>query len=900
MLTDPAGADAAPRRYGVPLAGRRATPRGARPAGRAACTATRRPALRMIGVTGTQGKTTTTRLAEGGLQRAGVPAAVVGTVGTRVAGADLRTALTTPEAPDLHGLFAMMRERHVAACAMEVSSHALVMGRVDGVVFDVAVFTNLGRDHLDFHADVEDYFAAKASLFTPERARLGLVNVDDEHGRRLVEEATIPVRTFSLTGRDADWQAVDVELEAAGSRFTVLGPDGLAVDAGVPLPGDFNVANALAAVAACAEAGFDAGRVADGIARGAGRPGPLRAGGRRPGLRRRRRLRPQARRRRGRAAHAAAAHRRPGARGASAPAATATPASDRSWARSRPGWPTSWSSPTTTRAPRTPPRSGPPCSPAPPAPGPRCSRSATAGRRSARRCAGPRPGDIVLVAGKGHETGQEVAGVVHPFDDRRRRCARSWPADDPDDPGRDRRRRRRHASTATRPPGSTGAGVRRQPGRRARRAVRGRRRGARRRPRLRRRAPHAGGAAAVLGTRRTGVPAVLVDDPVAALGRLARHVLDTLDVDRAGADRLAGQDRHQGLPRRRCSPPPGRPSPRPATTTTSSGCRSPCCAPTADTAYLVRRDGRPRRRATSPTCARSRRRAVAAVINVGTAHLGEFGSREAIAQAKGEIVEALPGRRHRGAQRRRRPDRRDGRPGPTARVLTFGARAATSPGAASSSTTSAARRSSSGTPARGTRCALTQSGAAPGANAAAAAAMALAVGLPLAEVADGAQRRAAAPRRWRMELHERADGLVVVNDAYNANPASMVAAIDALVAIGGRRGPAYRRRAGRDAGARRRRRRRRTARSAAPAAAAGRRRASSPWASRPGGSPRAPTRVRPAGRVMAGPPRRGVTEALAWVRENVAAEDVVLVKASRGAALAKSSPTDCSRRKDQR
>jgi UDP-N-acetylmuramoyl-L-alanyl-D-glutamate--2,6-diaminopimelate ligase len=229
--------------------------------------------LRMIGVTGTQGKTTTTRLAESGLQQAGVSSAAIGTVGTRVAGIDVKTTLTTPEAPDLHALFAMMRERGVEACAMEVSSHALVMGRVDGVVFDVAVFTNLGRDHLDFHADVEDYFAAKATLFTPERARLGLVNVDDSHGRRLLEEATIPVRTFSATGRDADWRAVDVESSATGSQFRVVGPDGQSVPAGVALPGDFNVANALAAVAACAEVGYQPGRIADGIAAGGGVPG---------------------------------------------------------------------------------------------------------------------------------------------------------------------------------------------------------------------------------------------------------------------------------------------------------------------------------------------------------------------------------------------------------------------------------------------------------------------------------------------------------------------------------------------------------------------------------------------------------------------------------------------------
>jgi UDP-N-acetylmuramoyl-L-alanyl-D-glutamate--2,6-diaminopimelate ligase len=269
ILTDESGAARAPR---VPLLAVDA-PRAI--LGRFAAHVYGDPAtsLRMIGVTGTQGKTTTTRLAESGLQQAGVSSAAIGTVGTRVAGTDVKTTLTTPEAPDLHALFAVMRERGVEACAMEVSSHALVMGRVDGVVFDVAVFTNLGRDHLDFHADVEDYFAAKATLFTPERARLALVNVDDSYGRRLLDEATIPVRTFSATGRDADWRAVDVESSATGSRFAVVGPGGHRVPAGVSLPGGFNVANALAAVAACAEVGYEPGRIADGIAAGGGVPG---------------------------------------------------------------------------------------------------------------------------------------------------------------------------------------------------------------------------------------------------------------------------------------------------------------------------------------------------------------------------------------------------------------------------------------------------------------------------------------------------------------------------------------------------------------------------------------------------------------------------------------------------
>jgi len=231
--------------------------------------------LTLMAVTGTQGKTTTTRLLESGLGVAGIPAAVIGTVGTRIAGRDVRTSLTTPEAPDLHALFAVMLEQQVAACAMEVSSHALVMGRVAGVVFDVSAFLNLGRDHLDFHHDVEDYFAAKASLFTPERTRRGLTNVDDEHGRRLLEVATVPMVTFSASGAEADWRAEDVTLGPEGATFTVVTPAGERVGAGVPLTGEFNVSNALCAIALAGEAGLEPGTVAAGIARSPGVPGRL-------------------------------------------------------------------------------------------------------------------------------------------------------------------------------------------------------------------------------------------------------------------------------------------------------------------------------------------------------------------------------------------------------------------------------------------------------------------------------------------------------------------------------------------------------------------------------------------------------------------------------------------------
>jgi UDP-N-acetylmuramoyl-L-alanyl-D-glutamate--2,6-diaminopimelate ligase len=240
-------------------------------------------AMLMVGVTGTQGKTTTTWLAEAALHHHGVAAAVVGTVGTRIRGQEVKTTLTTPEAPDLHALFAVMREAHVDACLMEVSSHALVLGRVDGIRFDVAVFTNLGRDHLDFHHDLEDYFAAKASLFVPERARRGVISVDDEFGLRLCRDAAIPIRTFSALPMEerpsqasyADWQILSIVTTPMGSQARLRTPDGSVVDLAVPMPGRFNVANAVAAVAACAELGVPPEVAADGIRAAHGVPGRM-------------------------------------------------------------------------------------------------------------------------------------------------------------------------------------------------------------------------------------------------------------------------------------------------------------------------------------------------------------------------------------------------------------------------------------------------------------------------------------------------------------------------------------------------------------------------------------------------------------------------------------------------
>ncbi len=231
--------------------------------------------LLQIGITGTSGKTTTAYLVEGGLKTAR-STGLIGTVEMRIGDERIKSERTTPEATDLQALFAVMRERGVEAVAMEVSSHALVLGRVDGCVFDIGVFTNLSPEHMEFHSDMEDYFRAKAQLFTPKRSRLGVVNVDDEYGRRLAKEAGVPVITYSAEGHpDADWRAQDVQSGPMDSTFTVIGPKEERITARSPLAGTFNVANTLAAIVALAAAGLDPQAAADGIAAVPGVPGRL-------------------------------------------------------------------------------------------------------------------------------------------------------------------------------------------------------------------------------------------------------------------------------------------------------------------------------------------------------------------------------------------------------------------------------------------------------------------------------------------------------------------------------------------------------------------------------------------------------------------------------------------------
>ena len=204
-------------------------------------------ALRVLGVTGTSGKTTTTYLMRAGLSAAGITSGLIGTVGTLVGDESVYGGLTTPEAPDLQALLAVMAERGARAVAMEVSSHALALHRADGIAFAVGAFTNLSQDHLDFHTDMLDYFAAKARLFDG-RGRTAVVVTDDEWGARLAEAQPDAV-TVNTTGGPATWRAVDVAVGPDGRiQFRAVGP-GVEVAAGCAIPGRYNVANALLALA---------------------------------------------------------------------------------------------------------------------------------------------------------------------------------------------------------------------------------------------------------------------------------------------------------------------------------------------------------------------------------------------------------------------------------------------------------------------------------------------------------------------------------------------------------------------------------------------------------------------------------------------------------------------------
>jgi UDP-N-acetylmuramoyl-L-alanyl-D-glutamate--2,6-diaminopimelate ligase len=235
-------------------------------------------ALRVVGVTGTNGKTTTAFLVRHLLERAGVRTGLLGTIWSVIGGRRDDVERTTPEAIELQRTFREMLGSGDAACAMEVSSHALELHRADAIDFDCAIFTNLSQDHLDFHGTLQSYFGAKRRLFVPPRSRppgVAVINVDDEWGHRLAQELDRsphgPPVTFAI-GRDADLRAREVRSSSSGASFTCVA-DGDEVGVELPLSGLFNVSNALGALGAARALGVPLAEGAASLASAPSVPG---------------------------------------------------------------------------------------------------------------------------------------------------------------------------------------------------------------------------------------------------------------------------------------------------------------------------------------------------------------------------------------------------------------------------------------------------------------------------------------------------------------------------------------------------------------------------------------------------------------------------------------------------
>lgn len=267
VLTDPAGVEVMGAEVGVPVL---VHPDPRSVLGDMAAGVYGRPSerMRVIGVTGTSGKTTTTYFVEAGLRAAGRVAGLIGTVGIRIDGHDEPSSLTTPEAPDLQALLAVMLERGIDTVVMEVSSHALIQGRVDAVHFAAGGFTNLSRDHLDFHGTMAAYLDAKARLFEPgssTRAEIAVVCTDDDAGRAIAARASDPV-SVSATGGDADWRVQDVRTVAGGGQqFVAVDPAGVHHALHIGLPGGYNVANCILATALLDAVGVSPEQAAPGL-----------------------------------------------------------------------------------------------------------------------------------------------------------------------------------------------------------------------------------------------------------------------------------------------------------------------------------------------------------------------------------------------------------------------------------------------------------------------------------------------------------------------------------------------------------------------------------------------------------------------------------------------------------
>jgi len=217
--------------------------------------------MKLIGVTGTNGKTTTTYMIKSILENCGYKVGLLGTISNIVGDIEMEAMRTTPESYDLQELFYNMKNINTDYCVMEVSSHSLELKRVAGCTFNVGIFTNLTRDHLDFHGTFEKYYEAKLKLF--QQSEVSVINADDQYGRKMMDNVKNPIISYSEVNQ-ADVVAKDVEITSKYTKFRLV-YNGESVTVSLPLPGRFNVYNSLAAASACISQGVTLEKIKEGL-----------------------------------------------------------------------------------------------------------------------------------------------------------------------------------------------------------------------------------------------------------------------------------------------------------------------------------------------------------------------------------------------------------------------------------------------------------------------------------------------------------------------------------------------------------------------------------------------------------------------------------------------------------
>ena len=231
--------------------------------------------LASVGITGTNGKTTVSTLLYQIFEAADRDSGLIGTIETRIGKDAIESSRTTPEATDLQSMAATMRERHMRHLVMEVSSHAIALHRVQGAHFAFVGFTNLTQDHLDFHGDMENYFAAKAALFTFNYADQAVINVDDPYGAKLAASTELPVISISRTSQNASWHFTDIDASGKQVHFKLRGSGGILIESSTQLRGGYNLDNLLMAIAIAVESGVDPIDIAAAVPKLSGAAGRL-------------------------------------------------------------------------------------------------------------------------------------------------------------------------------------------------------------------------------------------------------------------------------------------------------------------------------------------------------------------------------------------------------------------------------------------------------------------------------------------------------------------------------------------------------------------------------------------------------------------------------------------------